>query len=90
MKNKGFPWECPVCGFTAQNKDEQDQHINQTGHLIFNDTEDKGKETPEEPSDIEYSQHSGYTPGISSGDVRDEKPDIESHDRILKEKKPKK
>jgi hypothetical protein len=83
-------WVCPVDGFKAKNKNEQDKHMQETGHLIFNDTEDKGTETPEEPDDLSYSEHSGYTPGISSGDVVDESPDIESRNRAFEKSKKKK
>jgi|GEM_PF-3434074 hypothetical protein len=38
--------------------------------IMYDDLEDKGKETPKEPDDLSYSKHSGYTPGVSSGDVQ--------------------
>ncbi len=75
-------WKCPVCGFEAQDEDELDRHIKETGHVMFDDTEDKGMETPKEPGDLSYSEHSGYTPGISSGDVASNKSDIKSKRRV--------
>lgn len=80
-------WKCPVCSFEAVDENELDNHIQQTGHVIFDDTEDKGKETPKEPDDLSYSKHSGYTPGISSGDVMDQKSDLESKERAQKKDK---
>lgn len=64
------PWRCPVDGQEFASQDKLDEHIKTTGHVMYDDTEDKGKETPKEPDDLSYSQHSGYTPGISSGDVK--------------------
>lgn len=81
------PWKCPVCGFVAKNEDELDEHIKRTGHVMYDDTEDKGVETPEEPNDLEYSNPAAtHTPGVSSGDVRSNKPDLESKKRVQGEK----
>jgi hypothetical protein len=82
-------WTCPVDGFEAKNQEEQDQHIQETGHLIFADTEDKGKETPPSPDDLSYTKHSGYTPGVSANDVQGEEPDIESRNRAFEKTKKK-
>lgn len=75
-------WKCSVDGFEAKNKDEMDEHIKRTGHVMYDDLEDKGKETTKEPDDLSYSEHSGYTPGISSGDVQSNKSDIASKKRV--------
>lgn len=80
-------WKCPVCGFKAQDENKLDEHIKKTGHLIYNDTEDKGKETPREPSDLEYTKHTGYTPGVSSGDVQSDETDKQSKKRVESEEK---
>lgn len=80
-------WKCPVCGFEARNGGQQDKHMQETGHLTYDDVEDKGKETSPEPSDLEYTKHTGYTPGVSSGDVHSNTPDLQSRNRILGEKK---
>lgn len=79
-------WKCPVDGFEAKSDDEMDKHIQATGHVMYDDLEDKGSETPEKPSDLEYSEHSGYTPGVSSGDIRSNKSDIQSKKRVQNQK----
>lgn len=85
MKNiqKQFFWKCPVDGFIANTPEEQDKHMKKTGHLIYNDTEDRGKETPREPDDLSFEKHTGYTPGISNGDVVSGESDIKSKNRVL-------
>lgn len=75
-------WKCSVCAFEAKDEDEMDKHLQETGHVMYDDLEDKGKETPKEPDDLSYSEHSGYTPGVSSGDVRTNKSDIASKKRV--------
>lgn len=77
------PWKCPVCGFIAKDETELDEHIKKTGHVMYDDTDDKGTETPKEPNDLEYSDPSAmHTPGVSSGDVHSNEPDLESKKRI--------
>lgn len=83
-------WRCPVCGFKAHTPEEQDQHMQQTGHLTHNDVEDKGEETLREPSDLEFTKHTGYTPGVSDSDVVEENTDEENREEILGEKPNKK
>lgn len=79
---KQFLWKCPVDGLVFDSPEKQDEHMQKTGHLIYNDTEDKGKETPKDPDDLSFTRHSGYAPGISSGDVMDNKADLESKKRV--------
>lgn len=86
---KQFLWKCPVDGLIFKSPEEQDEHMQKTGHLIYNDLEDKGKETPKEPDDLSFTKHTGYTPGISSGDVMDNEADLESKKRV-EEKTPSK
>lgn len=76
------PWKCPVDGQEFATDDEIDDHIQKTGHVMYDDLEDKGKETPKGPDDLSYSKHSGYTPGVSSGDVSSNKSDIASKRRV--------
>lgn len=85
MNRKVF-WACPVDGFKAYNIEEQDKHIQETGHFIYDRQEEPGKHKPRDPSDLEYSEHSGYTPGVSSGDVEGDESDIKNKQRIEKEK----
>lgn len=76
------PWKCPVDGQEFTTEDEIDKHIKDTGHVMYDDLEDKGEETPKEPDDLSYSKHAGYAPGISSGDIQSNEPDIKSKHRV--------
>lgn len=75
-------WKCPVDGQEFTSQDKLDEHIKATGHVMYDNTEDKGKETPKGPNDLSYSEHSGYTPGVSSGDVQSNESDIKSKHRV--------
>ncbi|HXS14943.1 MAG TPA: hypothetical protein VN711_02355 [Candidatus Saccharimonadales bacterium] len=60
-------WKCPVCSFYAQNGDEQDRHMQYTGHLTQGTTEDAGISHPHtNTEDMSYSVQFGYAPGASN------------------------
>lgn len=60
-------WKCPVCGFYAKDGNEQDKHMEATGHLAQETTEDAGVSHPHvDTSDMSFSAQVGYAPGASN------------------------